>query len=393
MNASSSRDVRLDVFRGLAMFIIFVAHMPGNGWAHYLPREIGPSDAAEWFVFCSGFASAIAFGRVFMDRGVALGTARVVHRAWQIYWAQVASFLLVAALCIWGTQHLNTRDYVQMLNLTPFFNDPQAGVIGLLTLTYIPNYFDILPMYMVVLLGIPIIMTLRMLWPPLAIAAPIALYLCVWAFDWHFSAEWWSDRAWFFNPLAWQLLFFSGFVFGAGWLKMPEPTPLMLSLVGGTLFALFLLNYDPIWNNVAWLNWLSNAHLWMISKTNLGIARYVHFMCLAFMAVAIVRLRPEVLHWPIFKPLVFVGQQTLPVFLSTLVLSWAGGMALDVFGRDIWTTAAVNLTGIACMLAVAAIAGFFKRQPWRRQANHPIKETARHALPQQTSRLQPQAGD
>ena len=63
------RDLRLDFFRGLAMFIILIAHIPNNAWALWIPARFGPSDAAEMFVFCSGFASAIAFGSVFLERG------------------------------------------------------------------------------------------------------------------------------------------------------------------------------------------------------------------------------------------------------------------------------------------------------------------------------------
>jgi hypothetical protein len=84
MSAIPKRDPRLDVFRGLAMFIIFIAHLPGNPWNAYIPARFGPSDATEMFVFCSGFASAIAFGGTFNRDGFGVGTLRVLHRCWQI---------------------------------------------------------------------------------------------------------------------------------------------------------------------------------------------------------------------------------------------------------------------------------------------------------------------
>ena len=56
---ATQRDPRLDVFRGLAMAIILVAHVPGNPLAEFIPARFGPSDAAEMFVFCSGFAAAL----------------------------------------------------------------------------------------------------------------------------------------------------------------------------------------------------------------------------------------------------------------------------------------------------------------------------------------------
>jgi hypothetical protein len=366
MGSTSLRDVRLDFFRGLAMFIIFVAHVPDNRWADFLPRAIGPSDAAEWFVFCSGFASALAFGKVFEQQGLRLGTTRIVHRVWQLYWAQIAVFLTVAALCVAGTRWLDTRDYVFALNLTRFFAETEQGILHLLTLTYVPNLFDILPMYMVLLLFVPVVMALHRVRRWLALAFPLALYLAARAFDWNLPAEWWSDRPWYFNPFTWQLLFFTGFALGRGWLHRPPFTWPWLALATGILLVLFPLNFDPIWKNVAWIGAISDAHGWMIDKTDFGPARYAHVLAMAFVGLALVDRFPEVLHWRGFEPIVKVGQQTLPVFLSTLVLSWVGGMFLDVVGRTAPNVAVANLAGFAAMVAVAHVTGFYKSQPWRR---------------------------
>ncbi len=45
------RDPRLDFFRGLGMFIILIAHIPGNTWLNWIPARFGFSDAADMFVF------------------------------------------------------------------------------------------------------------------------------------------------------------------------------------------------------------------------------------------------------------------------------------------------------------------------------------------------------
>jgi len=372
----SRRDVRLDFFRGLAMFIIFIAHMPGNRWADFLPREIGPSDAAEWFVFCSGFASALAFGRVFEQQGLALGTSRILHRVWQLYWCQIAVFLTVAALCVAGTRWLDTKDYIQALNLTRFFNETGDGLLHLLTLTYVPNLFDILPMYMVLLLFVPVVMALKRVHLWLALAFPPVLYLAARAFEWNLPAEWWTDRQWYFNPFTWQLLFFTGFAFGRGWIHRPQFTLPWLALAAAIMLVLFPLNYDPIWQNIGWVHAISDAHVWMIDKTDFGPARYAHVMAMAFLGLAFVDRYPDLLHWRGFEPIVKVGQQTLPVFLSTLVLSWVAGMYLDVVGRNALTFATANVAGFAAMIAVAHITGFYKSEPWRRPRPQPEAQSA-----------------
>ena len=83
------RDLRLDFFRGIAMFIILVAHIQSDWLALWIPARFGFSDATEMFVFCSGMASAIAFGRVFREQGLLIGTSRVLYRMWQVYWAHI----------------------------------------------------------------------------------------------------------------------------------------------------------------------------------------------------------------------------------------------------------------------------------------------------------------
>jgi hypothetical protein len=95
------RDLRLDFVRGLAMLIIIVAHTPSNPWNDWIPARFGFSSAAEMFVFCSGMASAMAFGSVFAKQGFGLGLMRIGQRIWQLYWAQVAVFIFTVALSVW----------------------------------------------------------------------------------------------------------------------------------------------------------------------------------------------------------------------------------------------------------------------------------------------------
>ncbi|MEM1371275.1 MAG: OpgC domain-containing protein, partial [Pseudomonadota bacterium] len=131
------------------MFIIFMAHMPMNTWANYIPARFGFSDATEIFVFCSGMASAMAFGKLFEERGFALGLSRISFRCWQVYWSHIGLFLVVCAAMVIADQvTLSGTRYQGGLNLLPFLEqDTGVQLIGLLTLTYVPNLFDILPMY------------------------------------------------------------------------------------------------------------------------------------------------------------------------------------------------------------------------------------------------------
>jgi hypothetical protein len=389
------REIRVDFFRGLAMFIIFIAHMPWNPWTQYIPARFGPSDATEMFVFCSGFASAIAFGGVFARAGFGIGCVRIAFRCWQIYWCHIGLFLAVLAVTILGTEW-GARDYLVRLNLYPFLDETQEGIIGLLTLTYVPNLFDILPMYFVVLLLVPVVMLLARINLLLVGVFCFGLYWYNWFFGIDLPAEWWSDRSWYFNPFGWQLIFFTGFAFGAGWLRPPPLDRRLIWVAAAIVLVLIPLYYGPIWKNVDWIRTISDATVWGRVKTDFGILRYVHFLSLAYLAYCLFNQgREEVLRHRGLSAIVKVGQQALPTFLASLWAARAIGMTLDTVGRTPLTVTLANFAGFALIIAVAYLAAYFKSAPWKRppqQSHQGAKanaKTAPGAPPSSQPSLQP----
>ena len=364
---TGGREARLDFFRGIAMFIIFIAHVPLNPWNDFIPARFGPSDATEMFVFCSGFASAIAFGGSFRRHGFAIGTLRIVHRCWQVYWSHLGLFLAVAAIAVLGTWWSGAVDYVEALYLQHFFAEPRQGIVGLVTLTYVPNYFDILPMYIVVLAMVPLVMALARLAPALALAGCAALYLGQYALGWDLPAEWWSDRPWFFDPFGWQLIFFTGFAFASGWLQEP---PRRRALFWAALIFVVLmvpLNWQPLWSRWAWLDWFSLQFVPFKDKTHFGILRYLHFLALAYLALWIVNPYRHLLAGRWAAPIVLVGQQALAVFLWSMSLAFTMGIVLDQVGRTWITIPLMHLVGFASLIGVAALARLVRAQPWRQR--------------------------
>lgn len=389
------RDLRLDFFRGIAMFIILMAHTPGNFLTSWIPARWGFSDATEMFVFCSGMASAIAFGGAFQRSGWFLGTARVTFRVWQVYWAHIGLFIAVAALLA-GIDFYGDygKNYIGSLNLWKFFNDPAVPLIGLVTLSYVPNYFDILPMYMVVLAMMPIVMALYRVHTGLVFAFMAAVWLgaqqSLWG-DAHLAlpAEPWSKRNWFFNPFGWQLIFFTGFAFMRGWIPKP---PVHIVLIA--IAALIVIANIPLSNigvrAVArdWFfvtetgNPVINARLAikpLIDKSDFGLFRFVHFLALAYLAWVLAGDKGNNLLargtglvariWgQALKIILKVGQQSLAVFVVSMFTARVMGFVMDLTGRDTGTTLLVNLGGACILVATAYGAGWFKSQPWRQKA-------------------------
>ncbi|WP_299867119.1 OpgC family protein [uncultured Roseobacter sp.] len=391
--AAKQRDVRLDFFRGIAMFIILFAHTPGNFFTSWIPARWGFSDATEIFVFCSGMASAIAFGRAYDTVGWRLGTARVSFRVWQVYWAHIGLFFAVATfLAAIDMTGAYDKVYIGTLNLWKFFEEPGPQLVGLLTLTYVPNYFDILPMYMVVLAMMPLIMALSRVHLGL-VAAFVGL---VWLFaqerllalagldhlTFALPAEPWSDRTWFFNPFGWQLIFFTGFAFMRGWLPKPPVSPLLI----GIALALVLINI-PLSNigvrefGFDWARDWRIANKGLIDKSDFGLLRYVHFLALAYLCwVAAGDKGARLLAhgdglaarvWQRSLAIILkVGQQSLAVFIVSMFTARVSGFVMDNIGRDTWTVVAVNLAGMGVLVLTAYGAGWYRSQPWRKKAVH-----------------------
>lgn len=389
------RDPRLDFYRGIAMFIILIAHIPGNRWTGWIPARFGYSDATEIFVFCSGMASAIAFGGSYARNGWILGSARVLFRCWQVYWAHIGLFFFMAmAMAALDVSEIFDKSYINSLNLMRFFEDTPAQIVGIFTLTYVPNYFDILPMYLVVLALMPLMMGLERFGIWAVAAASIILWTTANPYilglgpdGLSLPAEPWSKREWFFNPFGWQLLFFTGFAFMKGWLPKPKVHWALI-----TLAATFLVFSAPFgsWKVFSWLD-AANPYLadlirpsWEATqefreKTDFGLLRYVHFLSLAYLAWVIAGTNGANLlatgHttvskiWSVILAILLkVGQQSLAVFVFSMALARFIGVALDQTDRSVLTTAAMNLIGFALIIACAFGAAWFKSQPWKRKS-------------------------
>lgn len=362
------RDPRLDFFRGAGMFIIYIAHVPGNTWQNLIPARFGFSDATEMFVFCSGMASALAFGRLFDTAGFWLATARVVQRVWQVYWAHVGVFLVSVASLIAADKLLCSDGHIRAASslAETLGRDPGEVLFGIMTLTYLPKYFDILPMYIVILAMMPVVMALSRV----SVAAVAAFIGGVWLIGTtghlQLPGDPWNGDTWFFHPLGWQLVFFTGFALMRGWLPQPPVDRRLVWLSAGVLAASFPLSWWPLIDSSPLLTEARAAIAPLIDKNLFGILRYVHFLALAYLAYVAAGEGGSRIAGPAAGVMVKVGQQTLLVFMAGIVLSMLGGIILDESGRNFVTIALVNVAGLAGLVATAFVGGWFKSAPWQK---------------------------
>ena len=369
--AKRPRDERLDLFRGLTMLIIFVAHLPENSWNGWIPARFGFSSGAELFVFCSGIASALAFGSVFTRRGWWLGTARIAYRIWQVYWAQIGLVLALIALAAALDRFLGLAVVAQQFQ--PLLADPENALLGLATLSWQPDYLDILPMYLVILALVPVMMLGRRLHAALPFLIAATLYAAVWATGLNLSGNPWNGAGWFLNPFAWQFIFFIGFFIAMKWLPMPPLGDRRLMLAA----ALFLLLSVPLsfWGVLE--HWpLAQAARDLVipasEKSDLHILRVLHFLALAYLVLSLIEPWRDRLDRGAGHLLILIGRQSLACFLASVVLARLLGTIADMAGRSEPVVAALNLTGFALILVTALVVGWFKSAPWAGPGRRPL---------------------
>src|SRR3974390_1947191 len=215
----SGRDLRLDLFRGLALWLIFLDHIPSNVVSWLTIRNYGFSDAAEIFVFISGYTAAFVYGREMNERGVVVASARILKRAWQIYVAHIFLFVIYMAEIAYVASTFDNPLYREEMGIFEFLQQPDVTLLQALLLKFKPANMDVLPLYIVLLAGFPPLLWLLLRAPTVALAASVGLYAVTWLLEWNLPA--YPSGTWVFNPLAWQLLF----IFGA-WCALGGADPL-----------------------------------------------------------------------------------------------------------------------------------------------------------------------
>jgi hypothetical protein len=349
------------------MFIILFAHIPGSEFVNWIPARFGFSDATEIFVFCSGVASSYAFGAIFVKAGWRIGATRIAFRIWQVYWGHIGVFVVIVGMLGWIDAEHGSHFLRLGLNLGPFLDDPAHKLAGYLTLTYVPNFFDILPMYLVILAMVPVMMAIASRSLKAAAVASVALWLVANLRLLEPSAEPWSDRSWYFNPFAWQLVFFTGFAFGMRWLPAPPRdrrlviASLVTILIAAPLSCHWGFRCYGLWGYSPWLADAHEAILFdFLDKTHLGAFRYIHFLAIAYLAFLMAGEGGRSLRGWFVEAMMRVGRQTLAVFLSGLVFAQLLGVALVEFGDGVLMQIAVNVGGCVALFLIAVAVDYFK---------------------------------
>jgi len=360
--AATERDLRLDLFRGIALWLIFLDHIPENVVNWFTIRNYGFSDATEIFIFISGYTAAFVYGRAMRERGFLIAGARILRRAWQIYVAHIFLFTIFMAEIAYVAATFDNPLYAEEMNILDFLKQPDVTIFQALLLKFKPVNMDVLPLYIVLLLLFPPALAMLMWQPAFALAASALLYVLTWNFDWNLPA--YPNGVWFFNPFAWQLLFVFGAWCALGGAKRLAPvlqSPAILAIAFAYLafaFVIALTWYvEPLGRLVP--NWLSE---WMypIDKTNLDVLRFAHFLALAAVTVALRAARLAGAEIAILQPAIRCGQHSLEIFCLGVFLAFAGQFVISEYSGGPLIQIAISFTGIIIMIGTANLISWYK---------------------------------
>jgi hypothetical protein len=373
------RDPRLDVFRGLCLVMIYINHTPTTIYERFTSRNFGFSDAAEGFVLMSGMAAGLAYSPALRERLGWQGVGRIWARVWQLY----VTHILVTALCLAvaaaGALWFHGEWFVNGPHLEKIYNMQLETQIGVVLLTHQIGYANILPLYTVLLAFAPFAIWLGWRKPGLLLALSVAIWAAAGigrGLDLHPQLNlpnYPNPGGWFFNPVAWQLLFVLGLLTGINLRQGRRFVPLDGWLLGAAiaylLAALVIVQAPGLMQRFSTALWGLNEYgaPWLLvsfDKTFLTAPRLLHILALAYVLSAFPAVRQAAAS-AIGRPFALLGRHSLQVFALGTILAFVG----QVIKGDMVPSMALDTlilgTGIALMFLMAWARDRFRLPPTR----------------------------
>ena len=355
------RDLRLDFFRGLALIFIFIDHIPENILSYFTLQAVQFFDAAEVFIFISGYTAALVYGRTLAVHGISYATVQALRRAWQLYVAHIFLFMIFIAEVSYIVTTFKNPMYNEEMRVADFLDEPHIAIVKALTLQFQPTFLDILPLYILLLISLPIILIGLRFRPVIVLSASLLLYVVVQLANISVPA-YPEGHVWYFNPLAWQLLFTAGAALGWGsrarWLR-PRGALIFaaVGIAGAALIVKLSWTIHGIWDPFPGF---FLREFWPVNKSNLSPIRLVPFFAAVALVAALVSPSASFLRAPVAQPVVRCGQQSLEIFCLGILLSALGHFVLTEFRSSIGIQLAVNAVGIFALCVTARIIDWYK---------------------------------
>jgi hypothetical protein len=353
---SVERDVRLDLFRGVGLWMIFLDHIPHDVVSWLTLRNYGFSDAAEFFVFISGYLAGFIYGPIIKAGHFLSALKRLWKRAMEMYVAHIMLFLIFTAQIARTVRRFDNPLYEDEFNVHNFLEHPDILIGQALTLRYKPVNLDVLPLYITLIATAPFMLWAMVRRPNLTLLASVVLYIFARIFDWNF-ASYPPGSTWYFNPFAWQMLFIFAAWCGTGGATRIWPiVQSRLALIAALIWIAFAFLIVMTWH-IAALDalvpkWMIKI-IYPIDKTDLDMFRFTHFLALALIVSRYVPHDWAPLKFKWLRPAIMCGRHSLPIFCFGVFLSFAAHWVLMQYTRGVWEQLVVSAAGILTMIGIA----------------------------------------
>ena len=352
----------IDFWRGVALVMIFVNHIPGNWFGALTLRNYAISDAAELFVFLAGWSLSYATGGPHKPEPISQTVFRLTSRALQLYRAQIVITILAIAFLAALAMTRSNPLYLEWHNAGSFFYDPVRTVIGIVLLTHQLGYFNILPLYVVLLLYAPAIIAVYRWDRWSALVVSVAIYVFALVTRTSFP-HWPAEERWYFNPLSWQLLLVLGF-FSAEQSRRDTDLrkiahrllPLAwLAVAGGAYVTLNHMWPDP-------MRVPEPRMFFLFDKTYLSPIRVLSLIAIV---IAFHSLFPRLERplGPVTGLMCAFGRNSLPVFCVSSLLSLGGQVIRLIYDESFLLDLTVVILGLGVMGLTAWFVEWRSRVP------------------------------
>jgi hypothetical protein len=374
------RDLRIDACRGIALWCIFLDHVPNNIGSWLTLRNYGFSDAAEVFMFLSGMTCALAYGKARQCDGWTGVIGRTLWRSWDIY----VAFLLLTLACAVIVHLAGGGQLADKSNTRILLEQPGVTLAHAAILQYRPVNTDVLPLFVLYHLLFAPLLWLLLRVPNATLGASLLLYALVHVFGWTIPA--WPNSHWFFNPLAWQL----PVVLGAWWIiegKRFRPwVTSRTALVPAILYLVFSLIFALSWSIKPLVALVPQALLTLLTllypmdKSNLDPLRLLHFLALAVLVVWFVPRDWRGLTTVVMRGAMLCGQNSLPIYCLGVLLTLAGHLALLNISEGLMMQVALSVGGVLVMIVAATLLNLIKIKPRQQPHAKPVEQPTKFEL-------------
>lgn len=374
--AAGDSDLRIALLLGVANWFLFLDHIPHNAVGALTMRNFGFSSATDLFVFVGGYAVALIYARIALERGFVVAATRIFKRVWQLYAAYIVLFVFYVELISYVATRTAAPEIFSEFNITGFIDHSVRTLIYGLFLQAKPLNLDVLQLIITLMAFQPVVLLGLLYVPNATLFASIALYGAARVLDWNLTS--YPSGYWDFNPFCWQLLFVMGGWFALTGKKYAGTIRSMQAIaafrIAALLYLLLALTIVSAGNIPALAetmpDWFTALFL-QNDGESLAPHRIVHFLALTFLFTWLVPRDWTYLRSYALQPIMKCGEEWLAVFCSGVFLSFAAHLILITGPNSLTRQIAVSIAGLMAITGVAYYVSWSKHQDEKSSAAVP----------------------